>query len=134
MAGGCGRNGSIVAPGQGEQNRAAGQLRRKRGPTMTKTPPGPPGPGPRQPDRRRLSALLKRPLVDSSGESIGRLSDVIVRLRGDDYPVVTGLVASVGGREVYVPVEQVSNFDGDVLHLTSAKLNLRHFERRPGEV
>jgi hypothetical protein len=101
---------------------------------MTTTPSAAPAPGTRQQGTLRLSALLRRPLVDKSGESLGRLSDVIVRLRGDDYPVVTGLVASVGGREVYVPVEQVSNFDGEVLHLTSAKLNLRHFERRPGEV
>jgi sporulation protein YlmC with PRC-barrel domain len=101
---------------------------------MTTTPSAAPAPGTSQQGTLRLSALLRRPLVDSSGESLGRLSDVIVRLRGDDYPVVTGLVASVGGREVYVPVEQVSNFDGEVLHLTSAKLDLRHFERRPGEV
>jgi len=100
---------------------------------MTTTPPAPPAPGARQ-DTLRLSELLGRPLVDRSGEAIGRVSDVIARLRGDDYPVVTGLVASVGGREVYVPVEQVSDFDGDVLRLTSARLDLRRFERRPGEV
>ncbi len=100
---------------------------------MTTTPHAAPAPGARQ-DTLRLSELLGRPLVDRSGEPIGRLSDVIARLRGDDYPVVTGLVASVGGREVYVPIEQVSNFDGEVLRLTSARLDLRRFERRPGEV
>ena len=46
----------------------------------------------------RLSRLLKRPVADSGGETIGRLADVIVRLRGSDYPLVTGLVAAVGGR------------------------------------
>ena len=56
---------------------------------------------------------------------------MIARLHGDDYPVVTGLVASVGGREVYVPIEQASNFDGDVPRLTSARLDLRRFERHP---
>ena len=100
---------------------------------MTTTPPAAPAPGARQ-GTLRLSELLGRPLVDRSGEPIGRLSDVIARLRGDDYPVVTGLVASVGGREVYVPIEQVSNFGGDMLRLTSARLDLRRFERRPGEV
>ena len=100
---------------------------------MTTTPPAAPAPGAR-PDMLHLSELLGRPLVDRSGESIGRLSDVIARLRGDDYPLVTGLVASVGGREVYVPIEQASNFDGEVLRLTSALLDLRRFERRPGEV
>lgn len=81
-----------------------------------------------------LSGLLNRPIVDRTGESLGRLSDVIVRLRGPDYPLVTGLVAAVGGREVFVPVEQVSSFDVDVLRLTSARLDLRRFERREGEV
>ena len=72
--------------------------------------------------------------MDRSGESLGRLSDVIARLRGHDYPLVTGLVAAVGGREVYVPIEQVATFGGEVLRLTSARLDLRRFERRPGEV
>ena len=100
---------------------------------MTTTPPMSPVPGTRQ-DTLRLSELLGRPLAGRGGESIGRLSDVIARLRGHDYPLVTGLVAAVGGREVYVPTGQVSNFDGDVLRLTSARLDLRRFERRPGEV
>ena len=100
---------------------------------MTTTPPMSPVPGTRQ-DTLRLSELLGRPLAGRGGESIGRLSDVIARLRGHDYPLVTGLVAAVGGREVYVPIGQVSNFDGDVLRLTSARLDLRRFERRPGEV
>jgi CBS domain-containing protein len=81
-----------------------------------------------------LSELLRRPLTDRGGESIGRLSDVIVRLRGADKPVVTGLVAAVGGRDVYVPIDQVASFDGESVRLTSAKLDLRSFERREGEV
>jgi CBS domain-containing protein len=82
----------------------------------------------------RLSRLLRRPVADRTGESLGRLADVIVRLRGPDYPLVTGLVAAVGGREIFVPIDQVSSFDGDPLKLTSARLDLRHFERREGEV
>jgi len=101
---------------------------------MTTTPAAGPGdPAPRQP-KPRLSGLLKRPVTDRRGESLGRLADVIVRLRGTDYPLVTGLVAAVGGREVFVPVDQVSSFDADPLRLTSARLSLRHFERRDGEV
>jgi CBS domain-containing protein/sporulation protein YlmC with PRC-barrel domain len=82
----------------------------------------------------RLSRLLNRPVADSGGESIGRLADVIVRLRGTDYPLVTGLVAAVGGREIFVPIDQVSSFAGDPLRLSSARLDLRQFERRDGEV
>src|SRR5271169_6135466 len=106
---------------------------------MTTPAPEPPttaGPG-AAPDNNvtlRLSQLLKRPISDRSGESIGRLEDVIVRLRGADYPLVTGLVAAVGGRQIFVPLDQVSSFDGDPLRLSSARLDLRHFERREGEV
>src|SRR5262249_58192511 len=48
--------------------------------------------------------------------------------------LVTGLVAAVGGREIFVPIDQVSSFDGDPLRLSSARLSLRRFERRDGEV
>jgi CBS domain-containing protein len=81
-----------------------------------------------------LSELLRVPVTDRGGEHIGRLSDVIVRLRGADLPVVTGLVATVGGRSVFVPIEQVGALDATELRLTSAKLDLRRFERRDGEV
>src|SRR5215469_10720680 len=81
-----------------------------------------------------LSELVGRPITDSKGESIGKLADVIVRLRGADKPMVTGLVAAVGGREVFVPFEQATGFDGEALKLSSAKLDLRRFERRHGEV
>ena len=101
---------------------------------MTTTPAAGPGaPAGSQP-HPRLSSLLKRPVTDRRGESLGRLADVIVRLRGTDYPLVTGLVAAVGGRDVFVPVDQVSSFDSDPLRLSSARLSLRHFERRDGEV
>ena len=84
---------------------------------------------------RRLSDLLKRPVTDSGGQPLGRLTDVIVRLRDPDYPVVTGIVVAVAGkRDVFVPVEKVDRFDGELLRLTTAKLDLRQFERREGEV
>jgi CBS domain-containing protein len=101
---------------------------------MTTPPPaGPDGPAGRQ-ATLRLSRLLKRPVTDRGGGSLGRLADVIVRLRGSYYPLVTGLVAAVGGREIFVPIDQVSSLDGDPLRLSSARLSLRHFERREGEV
>src|ERR1700722_3283131 len=101
---------------------------------MTATPAGAPVPGGDSSRTLTLSALLKRPITARDGESLGRLSDVIVRLRGADYPLVTGLGAAVGGRQVYVPVEQVSSLDAGELKLTSARLDLRRFERREGEV
>jgi CBS domain-containing protein len=97
------------------------------------TTPAPAG-GPSGFRTLHLSKLLRQPVTDKDGGSIGRLSDVIVRLRGADSPVVTGLVATVGGRSLYVPVEQVAGLEGAELRLTSARLDLRQFERREGEV
>jgi len=84
--------------------------------------------------RLRLSGLLKRPVADRSGESLGRVSDVIIRLGGADYPTVTGLVVAVGGREVFVAAEQAGDLRASPLRLSSARLDLRRFERRDGEV
>ena len=101
---------------------------------MTTTPAaGPSAPADDEPTPR-LSRLLKRQVADSSGESIGRLADVIVRLRGTDYPLVTGVVVAVGGRDIFVPIEQVSGFAGDPLRLAAKRLSLRPFDRREGEV
>jgi len=103
---------------------------------MTTTPPTAAGSGAAADSRitLRLSRLLGRAVADRSGEPIGRVADIIVRLRGTDYPLVTGLVAAVGGRDIFVPIDQVSSFEGEPLRLSSARLSLRHFERRDGEV
>ncbi|HEV2373061.1 MAG TPA: CBS domain-containing protein [Streptosporangiaceae bacterium] len=100
---------------------------------MTTTPPAP---APQADDvrTRHLLDIVKRPITDRAGESLGRVADVVVRLRGNELPLVIGVVAAVGGKTVFVPLEQVGSFDGEVLSLISAKLDLRQFERRPGEV
>lgn len=81
-----------------------------------------------------LSALLGCPLVSSSDESVGKTDDVIVRLRGGDYPLVTGLVAKVGGRRVFLPIGRVAELGEPQVVLSEAKVDLRSFERRDGEV
>ncbi|ORB10963.1 magnesium transporter MgtE [Mycobacterium noviomagense] len=82
-----------------------------------------------------LSALLRAPVVTPSGEAIGRVDDIIVRLGGTDtYPLVTGIVAAVGGRRVFVGTGSVQRFELDRVTLGQNTIDLRHFERRPGEV
>ena len=81
-----------------------------------------------------LSVLLRQPLVSRTNETVGRLDDVIVRLRGSEYPLVTGVVAKVGGRRVYVPVKRVADLSEDRVALAREKVDLRGFERRDGEV
>jgi hypothetical protein len=44
-----------------------------------------------------LSLVVGGELRDTAGERLGRVDDLIVRL-GEDYPPVTGVVATVAGR------------------------------------
>jgi hypothetical protein len=81
-----------------------------------------------------LSALVGSPLRDSDGEALGKVKDLIVRLGGVGYPPITGVLVSVAGRTSYLGVEGVSEIRADGVVLRKAKLDLRHFERRPEEV
>ncbi|OBS03355.1 hypothetical protein A9W98_09945 [Mycobacterium gordonae] len=70
-----------------------------------------------------------------SGEMVGRVEDIIVRLRGvDSYPLVTGIVAGVGGRRVFVGSGSVQRYGPDRILLATNEVDLRRFERREGEV
>ena len=80
------------------------------------------------------AGLVGRPVRDRTGAEVGRVVDVVVRWRGEAYPPVTGLVARVGRRRVYVPVDQVQTLGQEQVTLGSARLDLRDFERREGEV
>lgn len=82
-----------------------------------------------------LSQLLRAPVLAPSGEAVGRVEDVIVRLRGaDDYPLVTGIVAGVGGRRVFIGSKSIREYRPDRVVLAKNKVDLRGFERRDGEV
>ena len=81
-----------------------------------------------------LSSLLRHAVLDAKGQDIGRLADAIVRLRGEDYPLLTGLAATVGPTTVFVPLARVASIGADRIELRSAELDLRPFERRNGEV
>lgn len=80
------------------------------------------------------AGLVGRPVRDQTGAEVGRMLDVVVRWRGEPYPPVTGLVVRVGRRRVYVPIDHVEELSTEHVKLRSVRLDLRDFERRPGEV
>ena len=99
--------------------------------------PPPPAAAPAPLDLLHLSSVVGAPLEDGSGEKLGRVVDLIVRLGGDSpYPPVSGAVANVGGRELFVPVEAVESISEDGIRTTAgaATLGRDRFERRRGEV
>ncbi len=81
-----------------------------------------------------LSAMLRDAVVDVKGKTIGSLGDVIVRLHPNTYPQLTGLVMRVGPNTVFVPISDVTTIDADRISLSTARVDVRPFERRDGEV
>ena len=81
-----------------------------------------------------LSTLLEHSVVDATGKLLGKLADIIVRLRGSDYPHVSALVLRMGTGTIFVPIADVRDIGGDRIELGTARLDVRPFERREGEV
>ena len=82
-----------------------------------------------------LSELLGQPVIARSDDIVGKVEDVVVRLgEADVYPPVTGLVAGIGGNRVYVSWKQIAEWAHGQVLLSQNKVNLRAFERQPGEV
>jgi CBS domain-containing protein len=82
----------------------------------------------------RFSQLRHGRLLDKTGEQIGRVDDLIVRLGGNGYPAVTGIQGRIGGRQVFVPIDRVSDLAPGRAVLSGQLVNLGRFERREGEV
>src|SRR3984893_3022515 len=82
-----------------------------------------------------LSSVAGSPLLDSAGERLGRVDDLVARLDlADPLPPVIGLRAAGAGRLLFVPANRIERLEPGGAHVSTTKLNLAQFERRPGEV
>lgn len=91
-----------------------------------------------------LSQVLKRPVYDGRGDRIARLKDVVARLERlnvppgesslEDYAPISGLVVEIEGRDIFIPWQQVRSLGPEGVHLNSASIDLRSFQRQEGEV
>jgi magnesium transporter len=82
-----------------------------------------------------LASILDRPVEGKSGESIGRLEDIIVRFGDEVYPVLSGLVVRDGRRSFFVPGGHLLSIEeARSTRLASSIVDLQPFSRRPGEV
>jgi CBS domain-containing protein len=79
-----------------------------------------------------LTSLVDRPVQERTGEPIGQLDDLIVRI-GDPYPPITGLVVKDGRRRFFVPAGDLESLNG-AARLVSSTVDLTPFSRRNGEV
>jgi len=81
-----------------------------------------------------LSSLLKNGLVKVGGKACGRIQDVIVKPRHNDYARVTGIVAQVGNERTFFLPNVIMAVGADAVELKSEKLGHRHRELAEGEI
>ena len=82
-----------------------------------------------------VAGLIGTPVRAQTGAEVGRLVDVVARLYGQErYPPVTGLVVRVGRRRAFLDASAIAGVGHGGVALRSARLDLRDFARRPGEV
>jgi flagellar motility protein MotE (MotC chaperone)/sporulation protein YlmC with PRC-barrel domain len=81
-----------------------------------------------------LARLAGITVLDPNADQVGRVRDVVIVLRGGAQPPrVLGVVVEVQPRRrVFVPIGQVTSIDADAVFVRG-RINLRRFERRPGE-
>jgi CBS domain-containing protein len=81
-----------------------------------------------------LSLVLGGQVRDANGLRLGKVDDLIVRLGSDDYPPVTGALATIAGRAVFVPAELITEISPGFVTTGEPRLDLQPFRRRPQEV
>jgi CBS domain-containing protein len=81
-----------------------------------------------------LSLVVGGDLVDPEGRRLGRVDDLLVKLGADEYPPVSGAVARVAGREVFVPAELIAEIAHGRITLRTTRLDVQPFARREGEI
>lgn len=82
-----------------------------------------------------LAGLIGGPVTNQSGEEVGRVVDVVAHLYGPEpYPPVTGLILRIGRRRTFLPADAIGKVQAGHVRLRTARVDLRDFARRPGEV
>ncbi|MEN3305338.1 MAG: hypothetical protein V7603_1540 [Micromonosporaceae bacterium] len=81
----------------------------------------------------RLAGLA---VFDPNGDQVGRVRDAVARLRGGGQPPrIVGLVAEMPlRRRIFLPIGRITAIEPDSVLLGTGTLNLRRFEKRPGEL
>jgi hypothetical protein len=82
-----------------------------------------------------LAALLGSDVKDAGGDTVGRLSDVVVRwAAGVPYPRMTAIVVRTGKRDVMIGARWVDVSAPASVRLRSSKALARALERHPSDV
>jgi CBS domain-containing protein len=83
-----------------------------------------------------LAGLITRPVLNQAGDEVGRVVDLVAQVHGsgETYPLITGIVIRVGRRQAYLDSSAIDRLRRRSVTLRTARLDLREFARRDGEV
>ena len=82
-----------------------------------------------------LAGLIGRPVLNQAGDEVGRVADLLAKVYGGEtYPLVTGVVMRVGRRRAFLDASAIDRLHRRSVTLRTARLDLREFQRRDGEV
>ena len=81
-----------------------------------------------------LSTFIRRPIFDQDGDRIGRVHDLVARVGHDAHPPLVGVVVRIEGRNLFVPIRKIGGLALGRVTFEGRQVDLRRFERRPGEI
>ena len=81
-----------------------------------------------------VAGLIGCPVRDDhDGRDLAKLVDVVVRHGEENYPAVSGLIVKIGRATSFIDGARISKLTKDEIRLSSTKINLKEYIRRPGE-
>lgn len=82
-----------------------------------------------------VAGLIGRDVINQEGEVVGKVDDLVFRWdMGEAYPPLSAIVALVARRNIYIKAEKIARITSSRVELSTAKLDLRDFKLRDGEV
>lgn len=82
-----------------------------------------------------VAGLIGQDVINQEGEVVGKVDDLVFRWdTREGYPPLSAVVAKVARRNVYIKAEKIARLTPIRVELSTAKLDLREFKLRDGEV
>jgi len=83
-----------------------------------------------------IARLAGLSVFDPNGDLVGRVRDAVARVRpSGESPRIVGLIAELAmRRRIFLPIGRITAMESDAVVLGTGTLNLRRFEKRPGEL
>src|SRR2546429_7510567 len=90
--------------------------------------------GDSQREKRRVTVtqLLRSPVLDATGDQVGRVEDFIAKLTDGGDPPITGLKVGVGGHDVFVGRQLIRKLEPGAVRLNTNTIDMTAVQRRPG--